>query len=125
MRISDWSSDVCSSDLQSDPARAEPGSRSTDSHPTDNRDAPGTQGDPMTRHRFALASFAALATTALLAGCTTGDPDADGSSEDDAFTYALITPGAAGDGGFIDSAIAGARLAEEELGVTEIGRAHV
>lgn len=68
----------------------------------------------MIRHRIPLAAFAALATTALLAGCSGGG----GSGEDDGFTYALITPGAAGDGGFIDSAIAGAERAEEELGVT-------
>ncbi|GAA1737764.1 BMP family ABC transporter substrate-binding protein [Microbacterium paludicola] len=73
----------------------------------------------MTRHRIGLTSLAALAATALLAGCSGGaSTDAVGSGDENTFTYALITPGAAGDGGFIDSAIAGTQLAEAELGVT-------
>ena len=52
----------------------------------------------------------------VLAGCSQGGvEEAQGA---DAFSYALITPGAAGDGSFIDSAIAGAELAKSELGVT-------
>lgn len=68
----------------------------------------------MQRLRITLAATAALSATALLAGCAGEAAPAD----DDTFSYALITPGAAGDGGYIDSAIAGAQLAEDELGVT-------
>lgn len=68
---------------------------------------------PATR-ALAIAG-SAVTTLALLAGCS----DSGGSSTSgDEFTYALITPGAAGDGGFIDSAIAGTEEAEAELDVT-------
>ena len=71
----------------------------------------------MSRPRLARATGAlALVAMLSLAGCG-GSQGASGSS-DDSFTYALVTPGAAGDGGFIDSAIAGTKRAEKELGVT-------
>jgi len=70
----------------------------------------------MSRSRAIVAALAAATSLALLAGCSAGGDDE--ASDPDAFTYALITPGAAGDGGFIDSAIAGTKLAEQELGVT-------
>lgn len=75
----------------------------------------------MSRHRIALVPLAAVAATALLAACSAGGgTPAGGSSAGTAstFTYALITPGAAGDGGFIDSAIAGTKKAVTDLGVT-------
>lgn len=73
----------------------------------------------MTRTRMALGAGIALATALALTGCAGSTTSStDGSTDDDAFTYALVTPGAAGDGGFIDSAIAGVELAETELGVT-------
>lgn len=75
----------------------------------------------MSRSRLTIAALAAMGL--LAAGCSgapspsqpaqSGDP----SAAPDAFTYALVTPGAAGDGGFIDSAIAGTKRAEQELGV--------
>lgn len=73
----------------------------------------------MSRHRIAFAALAA-AGVFVLAGCSSSAPAASGgaSSSDSAFTYALVTPGAAGDGGFIDSAIAGTKEAEQKLGVT-------
>lgn len=71
----------------------------------------------MSRSRNVAVAVAAAASLALLAGCS-GSTGTDATASADAFTYALITPGAAGDGGFIDSAIAGADLAESELGVT-------
>ncbi|WP_210505485.1 BMP family ABC transporter substrate-binding protein [Naasia sp. SYSU D00057] len=71
----------------------------------------------MSRQRIALVPLSALAVTALLAGCAGGSADDAAASGDDTFTYALITPGAAGDGGYIDSAIAGVELAKDELGV--------
>ncbi|MGO1630146.1 MAG: BMP family ABC transporter substrate-binding protein, partial [Microbacterium sp.] len=67
------------------------------------------------KRSFAAATTSLVAVLAL-AGCSGGSEPASG--EDDAFTYALVTPGAAGDGGFIDSSIVGAERAEEELGVT-------
>jgi basic membrane protein A len=66
--------------------------------------------------RITIGAGLALATALALTGCS-GAPPQGGASED-GFTYALVTPGAAGDGGFIDSAIAGAEQAESELGVT-------
>ncbi|HAQ59120.1 MAG TPA: BMP family ABC transporter substrate-binding protein [Microbacterium sp.] len=76
----------------------------------------------MSRHTGARRRFSfplvALAATFLLASCAGGGSEATAEAPDDAFTYALITPGAAGDGGYIDSAIAGAELAQEELGVS-------
>jgi basic membrane protein A len=72
----------------------------------------------MYRTRIALVAAASAATITLLAGCSGGTTGASDDADPDAFTYALITPGAAGDGGFIDSAIAGTKLAEDELGVT-------
>lgn len=69
----------------------------------------------MSRFRISLAIPIVALTAVTLAGCasSTGNP----ASEDE-FTFALITPGAAGDGGYIDSAIAGAERAEDELKVT-------
>ncbi|MFP5359975.1 MAG: BMP family ABC transporter substrate-binding protein [Actinomycetes bacterium] len=67
-------------------------------------------------------SIAGAVALAALAGCSSGtettepSTSAEGTTTD--FTYALVTPGAAGDGSYIDSAIAGAELAESELGVT-------
>jgi basic membrane protein A len=72
----------------------------------------------MSRYRFTLAALAAASSLALLAGCSSGTPSSTDAADEDAFSYALITPGAAGDGGFIDSAIAGTELAEKDLGVT-------
>ncbi|MDM4764208.1 BMP family ABC transporter substrate-binding protein [Galbitalea sp. SE-J8] len=72
----------------------------------------------MSRTPLALAAVAAAAALTLLAGCSSGGPATPGSTDAGAFSYALITPGAAGDGGFIDSAIAGTKLAEKQLGVT-------
>ncbi|MCS5736226.1 BMP family ABC transporter substrate-binding protein [Herbiconiux daphne] len=73
----------------------------------------------MSRSRKVLVAAAAAACLALVAGCSsTGSASSTSATDADAFTYALITPGAAGDGGFIDSAIAGTELAESELGVT-------
>lgn len=68
-------------------------------------------------HRSKIAATAALALSGVLAlaGCSGQSGPA---ASDDTFTYALVTPGAAGDGGYIDSSIAGAKLAEEQLGVT-------
>lgn len=71
----------------------------------------------MSRSRIPIAAGLALSAVVALSGCA-GSSSAPSGSSDDAFTYALVTPGAAGDGGFIDSAIAGAELAESELGVT-------
>lgn len=73
----------------------------------------------MSRIRPRVAVGLVLASTVALAGCS-GSPSTPSSADGEAgdFTYALVTPGAAGDGGYIDSAIAGARLAESELGVT-------
>ncbi|WP_051172569.1 BMP family ABC transporter substrate-binding protein [Microbacterium indicum] len=68
-----------------------------------------------------VAATVALAGAAIfaLAGCSGQTAASAGSSADDStFTYALVTPGAAGDGGYIDSSIAGGELAEQELGVT-------
>ncbi|GAB2840850.1 BMP family ABC transporter substrate-binding protein [Actinocorallia aurea] len=62
----------------------------------------------------ATALTAALTLTA--AGCGGGGETT--AADPDAFSYSLITPGAAGDGGFIDSAIAGTEKAEKDLGVT-------
>jgi len=70
----------------------------------------------MTRTRMAAAAALALTGVLALAGCAS-EPTAT-STDDATFTYALVTPGAAGDGGYIDSSIAGAKLAEQELGVT-------
>ena len=73
----------------------------------------------MSRNRIVHVAAASLAAVALLAGCSSGGGTPSSSSgADDAFTYALVTPGAAGDGGFIDSAIAGTKEAESQLGVT-------
>ncbi|WP_430867659.1 BMP family ABC transporter substrate-binding protein [Demequina aurantiaca] len=69
-----------------------------------------------------FGALAGAATLALVAGCssasdsTESSPSSESASVD--FTYALVTPGAAGDGSFIDSAITGATLAEAELGVS-------
>ena len=71
----------------------------------------------MTRTRTAAAAALALTGVLALAGCA-GESTAATSTDDATFTYALVTPGAAGDGGYIDSSIAGAKLAEQELGVT-------
>src|SRR5690242_19789681 len=71
---------------------------------------------PIPRKSAAVAVTAVVAMIAL-AGCS-GQSSPSGSADGDAFTYALVTPGAAGDGGYIDSAIAGAKMAEDELGVT-------
>lgn len=60
--------------------------------------------------------FVALAAGALVA-LTACSGSGTGSS-DDAFTYVLITPGTAGDGSFIDSAVAGSKRAQDELEVT-------
>lgn len=70
------------------------------------------------RRRALVGTAGALAAVIALAGCSGEATPAATSDGDAAFTYALVTPGAAGDGGFIDSAIAGTRLAETELGVT-------
>ncbi|MEJ1154792.1 BMP family ABC transporter substrate-binding protein [Microbacterium marmarense] len=71
----------------------------------------------ITRTRSTAGLALALTAVIALAGCSTSsDETADANEE--TFTYALVTPGAAGDGGFIDSAIAGTVLAESELGVT-------
>jgi basic membrane protein A len=68
------------------------------------------------------SKFSALATAAAsvvaLVGCSSASAPSPGGTSAGAFTYALITPGAAGDSGFIDSAIAGTTLAEKDLGVT-------
>ena len=64
--------------------------------------------------KIAVAAVAA-ATLTVLAGCSA---DTTTAEADDTFSYALITPGSAGDGGFIDSAVAGATLAESDFGVT-------
>ncbi len=64
--------------------------------------------------KIAVAAIAA-ATLTVLAGCSA---DTTTAEADDTFSYALITPGSAGDGGFIDSAVAGATLAESDFGVT-------
>ncbi|MGK2886253.1 MAG: BMP family ABC transporter substrate-binding protein [Rhodococcus sp. (in: high G+C Gram-positive bacteria)] len=68
------------------------------------------------------SKFSALATAAAsvvaLVGCSSASTPSPGGTSAGAFTYALITPGAAGDSGFIDSAIAGTTLAEKDLGVT-------
>lgn len=71
-------------------------------------------------HKRTAGSALVLAAAIGLTACSgQGDTAATGDpAPGDAFTYALVTPGAAGDGGYIDSAIAGARLAESELGVT-------
>lgn len=75
----------------------------------------------MRYQRSALAALTAVALTALT-GCATTTPGTTSSGSDSAsaspFTFALVTPGAAGDGGFIDSAIAGTKEAETKLGVT-------
>jgi basic membrane protein A len=63
---------------------------------------------------LAVAFISALA----LAGCSGQGGASSSDDADPAFTYALVTPGAAGDGGYIDSSIAGTKLAEEQLGVT-------
>lgn len=71
----------------------------------------------MYRYRFAFVVVATTSSLALLAGCSGGGaPDTDAA--DGSFSYALVTPGAAGDGGFIDSAIVGTERAEADLGVT-------
>ena len=61
--------------------------------------------------KIAVAAVAA-ATLTVLAGCSA---DTTTAEADDTFSYALITPGSAGDGGFIDSAVAGATLAESDV----------
>ncbi len=66
--------------------------------------------------RTGLVIGAAVASTILLAGCSGGATASGG--DDDGFRYALVTPGAAGDGSFIDASIAGVERAEQELGVT-------
>ncbi|WP_300676225.1 BMP family ABC transporter substrate-binding protein [Nocardioides sp.] len=72
---------------------------------------------------FAVAGIA-LAAVASLSACGgsdsagTGAAKADHTSDKSAFSYALVTPGAAGDGGYIDSSIAGTKEAEKTLGVT-------
>ncbi|GLJ62762.1 BMP family ABC transporter substrate-binding protein [Microbacterium barkeri] len=70
-------------------------------------------------HRTGGLALAVGVVSALaLTGCSGASTAASSDSADGAFTYALVTPGAAGDGGYIDSSIAGAKLAEEQLGVT-------
>lgn len=71
----------------------------------------------MFRYRFAFAAVATTSSLALLTGCSSGSAPSAGA-DDDTFSYALVTPGAAGDGGFIDSAIVGTERAETDLGVT-------
>lgn len=71
----------------------------------------------MPRTRIAAAAAVALTGTLALAGCAGASTPA-ATDDSAAFTYALVTPGSAGDGGYIDSSIAGAKLAEEQLGVT-------
>ncbi|MGP5056041.1 BMP family ABC transporter substrate-binding protein [Brachybacterium paraconglomeratum] len=66
-------------------------------------------------HLVQSAGAVALAASLALTACGSQGGSA---ADDGTFTYALVTPGAAGDGGFIDSAIAGTKRAEEELGVT-------
>lgn len=72
----------------------------------------------MIRTRSVWGIGLAAITIAALSGCAASTPSDSGSAAASDFTYALVTPGAAGDGGFIDSAIAGVELAETELGVT-------
>ncbi|ROO84429.1 basic membrane protein A [Actinocorallia herbida] len=72
----------------------------------------------MTRSRSTgtlLRTAAVTAALTLAAACSGGGDD---PAAPDAFSYSLITPGAAGDGGFIDSAILGTKKAEKDLGVT-------
>lgn len=71
----------------------------------------------MSRFSIPVGVSLALVSTLALAACA-GDPTTGSGDEESEFTYALVTPGAAGDGGYIDSAIAGTELAETELGVT-------
>lgn len=70
--------------------------------------------------RITAGALAGIAAVGLLAGCAGGttDPASTDALTEDAFTYALVTPGAAGDGSYIDASIAGVELAEQELGVT-------
>ncbi|MFW2513016.1 BMP family ABC transporter substrate-binding protein [Demequina sp. SO4-13] len=76
----------------------------------------------MRTSRPLITTLAGAAALAFVAGCASSSatpessPSEEGTPAD--FTYALVTPGAAGDGSFIDTAIAGAERAESELGVT-------
>lgn len=72
----------------------------------------------MRYRRSALAALTAVALTALTACSSAGSATSGSASPTSPFTFALVTPGAAGDGGFIDSAIAGTKDAEKRLGVT-------
>ena len=71
----------------------------------------------MSRTRMSIGAGVLLVSAIALAGCAGGDATGAAPASD-TFSYALVTPGAAGDGGFIDSAITGTKLAESELGVT-------
>lgn len=64
-----------------------------------------------------VQSIGAVTVAAVLALSACGSQSSSDASDEE-FTYALVTPGAAGDGGFIDTAIAGTQRAEAELGVT-------
>ncbi|MDX6744190.1 BMP family ABC transporter substrate-binding protein [Actinocorallia sp. A-T 12471] len=66
--------------------------------------------------RTLLRATAVTAALTLAAAC--GGGGGDTTADPDAFSYSLITPGSAGDGGFIDSAILGTERAKKELGVT-------
>lgn len=72
---------------------------------------------PTFRARSATGVGLVLLSAAGLAACSSS-AESDAAGSDDVFSYALVTPGAAGDGGFIDSAIAGTEEAEKTLGVT-------
>lgn len=73
----------------------------------------------MRYHRSVTGVLAGASALLLLTGCAAETSDTGGSSEPEgSFTYALVTPGAAGDGSFIDASIRGVERAEEELGVS-------
>lgn len=76
----------------------------------------------MIRRRVPFAAAAAAAAL-LLAGCAVGDTEAasdptDGAVDGGEFSVALVTPSPLGDRSFIDSSASGARLAEDELGIS-------
>lgn len=74
----------------------------------------------MRHHRSLTGVLAGASALVLLTACASGDggDTADTTDTGDSFTYALVTPGAAGDGSFIDASIRGVQRAEAELGVT-------